>query len=69
MDKFFTDQVSNDHNVLCVEYKGNNEVKIIISDNDGEHEPKEVRLSASQILRLRNVLKHTYRLMLVNQNS
>ena len=33
MDKFFTDQVSKEHNVLCVEYKGKNEVKIIISDN------------------------------------
>lgn len=68
MDKFFTDQVSKDHNVLCVEYKGSNEVKIIISDNDGEHEPKAVVLNVNQAWVLYRILRNTARLMRINQN-
>ena len=68
MDKFFTDQISKEHNVLCVEYKGKNEVKIIISDNDGEHEPKAVVLKIHQAWKLYKVLRNTVRLMQINQN-
>lgn len=63
MDKFFTDQVSKEHNVLCVEYKGGDEVKIIISDNDGEHEPKSVRLGYMHVFSLYRTLKSITELM------
>jgi len=68
MDKYFTDQISKEHNVLCVEYKGKKEVKIIISDNDGENEPKAVSLTISQAWKLYKVLRNTVRLMQINQN-
>lgn len=54
-----------DHgNVMCVELKGaDNFVTIEISDNDGKHKPKKIRLDKESLMMLSNVLESASNLL------
>mgnify|MGYP001133753117 CR=1 FL=1 len=58
MRKYFEDCISDEANVLCIEQAGTDKfISLEISDNDGEHEPKQIKLTPSQALRVSVILK------------
>lgn len=66
MKEYFTDNITLDGNVMCIECS-NGFTTIEISDNDGEFEPKSIKLSYSQLVRLARTISKMKKFILSSE--